>query len=290
MAGICKKIIRTGVIGSLITGVAVGATVLIAGPQRSAAIFDQVHESVVDKIDENINDPVALRAQLRDLASEYPERIKDLRGDVAELQEQIRQLNREKKISERVVDLAKRDLDALSPAVASNGDGGTLVSINAEGRYAPVNSTRARHIRQTQAVYSSRASEAAHDLVYLTQQEGRMLELLEQIEGEYANFQAQIWQLERQVDAIARNDRLIDLMEDRQKTIDELSRFEVVSLDQMVSRLSEMRSRQEAELEVLASDRRRTDYESLARMDLVDEEEAFAEMDLTTVEGLVQIR
>ena len=290
MAGICKKIIRTAVIGSLVTGVAVGGTVLIAGPHRSAAIFDQVHESVVQKIDENINDPVALRAQLRELASEYPERIKELRGDLAELQEQVRQLNREKKISERVVDLAKRDLDALAPAVASNGSNGTLVSVSSNGTYGNVGATRARHIRQTQAVYSSRASEAAHDLVYLTQQEGRMVELLEQIEGEYSNFQAQIWQLERQVDAIARNDRLIELMADRQQTIDELSRFEVISLDQMVSRLAEMRSRQEAELEVLASDRRRTDYESLARMNLVDEEEAFAEMNLTTVEGLVQIR
>ncbi len=289
MAGICKKIIRTAVIGSLVTGAAVGGTVLIAGPQRSAAIFDQVHETVVEKIDENINDPVALRAQLRDLASEYPERIKELRGDLAELQEQIRQLNREKKISERVVDLAKRDLNALAPAVASNGEG-TLVSVNSNGRYATVENNRARHIRQTQAVYSSRAAEAAHDLVYLTQQEGRMVELLEQIEGEFANFQGQVWQLERQVDAIARNDRLIDLMADRKKTLDELSRFEVISLDQMVSRLAEMRSRQEAELEMLATDRRRTDYESLARMDLVDEEEAFAEMNLTTVEGLVQIR
>ena len=289
MAGICKKIIRTAVIGSLVTGAAVGGTVLIAGPQRSAAIFDQVHETVVEKIDENINDPVALRAQLRDLASEYPERIKELRGDLAELQEQIRQLNREKKISERVVDLAKRDLNALAPSVASSGEG-TLVSVNSNGRYATVENNRARHIRQTQAVYSSRAAEAAHDLVYLTQQEGRMVELLEQIEGEFANFQGQVWQLERQVDAIARNDRLIDLMADRQKTLDELSRFEVISLDQMVSRLAEMRSRQEAELEMLATDRRRTDYESLARMDLVDEEEAFAEMNLTTVEGLVQIR
>jgi len=290
MAGICKKIIRTAVIGSLVTGVAVGGTVLIAGPQRSAAIFDQVHESVVQRIDENINDPVALRAQLRELASEYPERIKELRGDLAEVQEQVRQLNREKKISERVVALAKRDLDALSSAVASNESNGTLVSVNSNGTYGNVGATRARHIRQTQAVYSSRASEAAHDLVYLVQQEDRMVELLEQIEGEYANFQAQIWQLERQVDAIARNDRLIELMADRQQTIDELSRFEVISLDQMVSRLAEMRSRQEAELEVLATDRRRTDYESLARMDLVDEEEAFAELSLTTVEGLVQIR
>lgn len=286
MSGIVKKIIRTGVIGGVITGAAVGATVLIAGPQRSQAIFDQVHETVIETIDSNLDDPVALRAQLRELESEYPQRIKTLRGDVAELQEQIRQLDREKQISERVVALAQRDLDSVAPALA---DDSSLASVS-DASYSGSATSRARHIRQTQAVYSNRAAEAAHDLVYLRQQEARMLELLEQLEGEFANFQAQVWQLDRQVDAIARNERLIELMADRQRTIDELSRFEVVSLDQMVSRLSEMRSRQEAELEMLASDRRRTDYESLARMELGNEAKAHADADLIRAEGLVQIR
>jgi chromosome segregation ATPase len=290
MSGICKKIIRTGVIGGVITGAAVGATVLIAGPQRSAAIFEQVHDSVVQKIDENLEDPVALRAQLRELESQYPQRIKSLRGDLAELQEQIRQLEREKKISDRVVDLAQRDLTAMTRSVATNEGDGTLASVNLGGDLADVDSSRARHIRQTQAVYSNRAAEASHDLVYLKQQEGRMKEVLEQLETEYANFQAQIWQLGRQVDAIARNDRLIELMADRQRTIDELSRFEVVSLDQMVSRLSEMRSRQEAELETLANDRRRTDYESLARMELEEESPSLSDHELTSANGLAPLR
>ena len=212
-----------------------------------------------------------------------------MRGDLAELHEQIRQLDREQKISERVVSLAKRDLESLAPALASAGNNG-LASVSLRRGYEASSATRSRHIRQTQAAYSNRAAEASHDLVYLRQQEERMVDLLAQIEAEYANFQVQIWQLERQVDAIARNDRLFDLMADRQKTIDELSRFEVVSLDQMVSRLSEMRSRQEAELEVLSTNRRRTDYESMARLDLVEEEEAYAELNLSTAEGLVQIR
>ena len=289
MSGICKKIIRTTVIGGVIAGAAVGATVLIAGPNRAKVIFDQVQETVVSTIDKHIEDPIAMRAQLRKLEGEYPTRIKGLRGDLAELQEQIRQLDREQKISERVVDLAKRDLDSLAPSLASSGSSG-LTSASLRKGVEASNTSRARHIRQTQVVYANRAAEASHDLVYLRQQEERMVSLLAQIETEYANFQAQIWQMERQVDAIARNDRLIDLMADRQKTIDELSSFEVVSLDQMVSRLSEMRSRQEAELEVLSTNRRRTDYESMARMDLVEEEEAFAELNLSSAEGLVQIR
>lgn len=263
--GMCKKIIRTGVVGGVIAGAAVGATVLLAGPERSAAIFDQIQENVSHTIDANLDDPVALRRQLRELESEYPKRISELRGDLGELQGQITQLDRERQISKRVVELAHDDLQSLGLE-----EGAALASTGS----ASLVSSRARQIQQTQAVYANRASEAAHDLTYLRQQEQRMIDLLGQLETEYSNFQAQLWQLERQVDAIARNERLIDLMEDRQRTIDELSNFEVASLDHMVSRLSEMRSRQEAELEFLAQDQRRTDYESVAKMQLEDESQA----------------
>ncbi len=263
MASICKKLLRTAVVGSVVTGVAVGATVLIAGPERSAVIFDQIQGTVLETIDANLDDPVALRAQLRELEREYPERISELRGDLAELQEQIRQLDRDGKISERVVELARADLDSL-PA-ASSDDG--VLAASYEGNYVRERvRTRGRQIEQTLAVYAGRAADAMHDAEYLRQQEGRMLDVLAQLETEYAQFQAQLWQLERQVDAIARNERLIEIMDDRRQTIDELSSFEVASIDHMVARLSEMRSRQEAELEFLASDQQRTDYESVARM------------------------
>ena len=45
-------------------------------------------------------------------------RIAQVRGDLAELHEQIRQLEREKAISERVVAMADRDLDEFEPLVA----------------------------------------------------------------------------------------------------------------------------------------------------------------------------
>jgi hypothetical protein len=280
----CKKIIRTGVVGGVIAGAAIGATVLIAGPERSAAIFDQLQDNVLQTIDSNLKDPVALRAQLRELENEYPERISGLRGDLGELQGQIHQLEREKEISERVVALAQRDLEAV------DADSSLALATNENPYFHQQTQTRSRQIRQTQAVYSNRASEASHDLVYLRQQETRMLEVLAQLETEYSTFQAQLWQLERQVDAIARNERLIELMEDRQKTIDELSRFEVVSLDHMVGRLAEMRSRQEAELEMLANDQRRTDYESLAKLELDEESRGATPSTVNAKSNLVKLR
>ena len=272
---IVKKLIRTGVIVGVVAGVAVGGTLLVAGPERGAAILHQIQDGVIEVIDDNLDDPVAMRSQLRELQREYPERISQVRGDMAELDEQIRQLEREKAVSERVVTLATADLEELGPALGDlRGADGTvrLASARAlDAAAAKHAETRERKIRQTQAIYANRAAEADHDLHYLRQQSGRMEEILAKLENEYAQFQTQIWQLERQVDAIARNNRLIGLLEERQQTIDEMSRFEVASLDHLVSRLSELRSRQEAELELLSSDQQRVDYESMARMELQQE-------------------
>jgi len=280
MAGIFKTLIRVGVIASA-CGV---AAVLIAGPSRSAAIVSQARDAIVEKIDANIEDPVALRKQLRELEREYPARISQVRGDIAELNEQIRQLEREQAVSERVVSLADRDLEAIAPLLAEaeaasaevervSGSVRNVVNVRFDHRSYTLDQayTRANQISHTRVAYANRAADAAHDLVYLQQQAERLGELLVQLETERAQFQAQLWQLDRQVDAIARNEKLIDMLESRQKTIEECSRYEVASLDQMVSRLAEVRARQQAELDVLTTDRERVEYEDVARMQLDSE-------------------
>ncbi|MAF66729.1 MAG: hypothetical protein CMJ84_13860 [Planctomycetes bacterium] len=128
--------------------------------------------------------------------------------------------------------------------------------------------TRVNQIRHTRVAYANRAADAGHDLTYLHEQANRLEELLGQLENERAQFQGQIWQLSRQVDAIARNDRLIGLLEKRNRTIEECSRFDCSSLDQMTARLAEVRSRQEAELDLLSSEQFRDDYEEMARYQL----------------------
>lgn len=274
---IVKSLLRIGAIAGVVTAATVGGTVLIAGPQRSHALFDKARDHVIDHIDSAIDDPAALRSQLRELEGQYPERISALRGDLAELQEQIRRLERDKAISERVVNLAQRDLDDLEPQLAelrSSAAGNSLKlassTVTVQNRIYTVQQAMARadQIQQTQIAYSNRAADASHDLTYLHKQSSRMEEMLLQLETERAQFQTQLEQLERQVDAVARNERLIEMMEDRQRTIDECSRYEAASLEQIVSSLAETRSRQEATLEYLSGQEDRSDYEQVARMQL----------------------
>jgi len=275
MFSFLRGIFRVSTIGLLSAAVIGGGALLVAGPQRTKAMVDTVQSGIQARIDAHIDDPTAMRAQLQELEAEYPQRISAVRGDLAELNEQLRQLQRDQAISERVVAMAEVDLAMLQPAideaVAQRGAGRVQA---ASVRFGDAFYTqerainKAQQIRNTRNAYSQRAADAAHDLVYLDNQAQRLEELLGQLEMERAQFQSQLSLLSRQVDAIARNERLIDLMESRNQTIEECSRYDAISLDQLTSRLAEVRSRQEAELEFLSTRRADTDYEDMARMEL----------------------
>jgi chromosome segregation ATPase len=278
MFSIFKTIFRTGVILGVAGAVVAGGAYMIAGPDRAGAIMHQMHDGLMERIDQNIDDPVALRSQLAKLEREYPQRISQVRGDMAELREQIHQLDRDKAIALRVVELTDSDLLALDEKLSEASEripGGNfrLASVSFENRVYDYDRAVARRnqIESTRRANTARAQDATHDLEYLQKQENRLAELLLRLETEHAQFQSQIEQLSRQVDAIARNERLIELMERRNKTIEECSRYEIVSLEQLTNRLAEFRSRQEAELDLLTTEQERQDYEEAARLQVDNE-------------------
>src|SRR5262249_13163367 len=157
-------------------------------------------------------------------------------------------------VSDKVVQLADADLAALRPLISqaqtarTEAAPGTVVAVRFADDSLTVDEAQARaqRIAQTRSAYATRSAHAAHDRESLRQQPQRLEQLLAQLETEREEFRAQIWQMDRQVDAIARNDRLIDLMERRQKTMDECSRYEGGSLSQIQTRMAEVRSKQES--------------------------------------------
>ncbi|MFT5052379.1 MAG: chromosome segregation ATPase [Chlamydiales bacterium] len=274
MISLFKGLFRTSIITTVLVAVAVGGAVIFAGEGRTRAVLENVHSKVMHTIDSAIDDPTAARAQLRNLEQEYPERIRMVRGDLAELKEQLGQLQRERAVAERVVTLTDKDLSELEPQVAAAAaarmGGGTQVVVMLQNHVysADAAANKMNQIRQTRVAYANRAADAAHDMTYLQSQANRLGELLNQLENERAQFQTQIWQLSRQVDSIARNERLIKLLEKRNRTIDNCSRYDASSLDQLTGRLAEVRSRQEAELDLLANRQQQSDYEQMARFEV----------------------
>lgn len=285
---ILKTAFRTLVIGGLALGVLAGGSLLIAGPERTAAVFHRGSDAVRAQIDAHIDDTTAMREKLRKLEKEYPQRISQVSGDLAELREQMRQLDREHRVSARVVELTGDELARIDDKIGdlegelATASASTYSSGNSLTRVRRENLEReAQRVRQTQVVYQQRADQAVTDLGYLEKQAQRLEEALTQLENERTQFQTQLLQLERQIDAIDRNERMIEMMEKRQRTLDEVSRYDAFSMDHVTSKLSEIRSRQEAELDLLTSSQGTTDWEDAARYELdresfdVDDQDGF---------------
>ena len=274
--GFLKPVIWISVAGTLATGTAFA----VMGPSRAHALLSSMQGKINASIDSQIDDPVALRQQLRELEAQYPGRIAEVKGDLAELQSQIGQLGRERTVSLRVVELAQADLGQMKALLAKaqtaqNGSTGSIVRVrfgeeamNMDQAYA-----KANQISQLQSSYASKAADLDANLAVLQQQEVRLTQILNQLESERAEFQTQLWQLDRQVDAIARNDRMIEMLEKRQESFAKYDRYgEVASPDHVKGRIAHILAEQEARLNDLSLASNQNDYERQAEADLARQE------------------
>lgn len=281
---------------AVIAGLVGGTTLLIAGPERLGALFSQAKGSINTRIDTMIDDPVALRQQLKGLEVEYPQRIESVRRDLAEVQGQKSQLKREYDVAQRVIDLSRADAEQMQDLIAraesvrdqNSVQNVSLTDVSASGvmtngvqqakvirvvfdnQSMPLEDAygKATQVRQVHNSYVTRSADIERDLGYLDQQEQRLTALLGQIEGEYNDFQTQVFNLDRQVDTIARNDRLINMMERREKTIAEQSRYSAGSLDHVQGRFADIRAKQEARLKTLGTASSTSAYEDRAKYDI----------------------
>lgn len=271
------KTLKVGVLSALLLGLAGAGAFAVMGTGRTHAVVSEVRSNLLETIDAHLDNPALMRQQIRELEREYPARIAQVQGDLAEIRHEIGQLEREVAVSERVVALAGEDFDRLQDQVAGQipvEPGARLVSVRLDGETlgAEVAHGKLERIRATQAAYANRAADARHDLGYLEKQAARLEELLAKLQGEQAEFRAQVVGLNRQIDAIARNERLIGLLEKRNRTIEECSNYEAVSLHQITSKLDQIKGKQEAALDLLAVEEHSTDYEDVARSQIASEQ------------------
>jgi predicted nucleic acid-binding Zn-ribbon protein len=265
-----------GVIGGLL----IGAGALIAGPQRLSALWTQTTGSINDVIDRQISDPVAVRAQLRSLEAQYPKRIAAVRSDLAEVKSQLTALDREKTVTERVVGMAENDLTALTDLI-SKAEHASMMQLTSDAAPRRVEivwndaslslteaQRKAADVNNTREAYEGRLADISRDLGYMQKQHERLTALLSKLEREQADFQIQLWQLDRQVDSISRNDRMIAVLKSRQESIEEASRYQVGSLEGLRGKLADIRAKQEGELASLGASQERSDYETRAKLEI----------------------
>ena len=273
MFSMSRSVLRWGLIGA----VGLGGLALVVGPERIAAGFAQLRSSAQGIADDFVEDPVALKRQLQQLAERYPERIGEVRVEIAEIERQRAQLDHDRDVARRVVAMTGSDLTQLRSALAEgevSAAGGRTVAIRVSGRSLDIEKAReeARRIATIRRTYQDRFAGDEMQIEFLDKQQQRLTEILNTLEEEHARYDAKLWQLDRQIDAIARNERLIEMTKEQQVLLSEYDKFkDVGSLDQLEAKLAELRTVQEAQLQTLSSSGIRSEYEQRARDALNDE-------------------
>ncbi len=268
-----RSIVRWG----LIAGLGLGGLTLLVGPGRVATAFDQVRVKALNAFDSCIDDPVALRRQLQDLADQYPDRIAEIEGELAEVEHQISLLQEDSEVAKRVVSLTTKDLTDLKTAITRAEDKsktGVQVSIRTGGIRYDLKDAHSEAVRMAsvRANFQDRVAANEQQLTLLDQQRSRLMEIRGKIENEYSDFETKLTQLDRQIDAIERNDRLIDMTKEQQQLLASYEKFgKVGSLTQLEGKLAELRRVQEAQLTQLSRSGKCDGYEQRARQMLKDE-------------------
>lgn len=274
MCGISRSVLRWG----LLAGLGLGGLTLLIGPHRVGAAFDQLRSTAGSFVDSCVDDPIALRRQLQSLADQYPDRLAQIQGEIAEVERQIELLQQDTEVSKRVISMTGDDLTALKTLITRAEDKartGVPVAIRTGGvRYDLKGAhTEAVRIASLRATYQDRAASNEQQLQFLTQQHSRLKEILGRIETEYSDFETKLVQLDRQIDAIERNDRLIDMTREQQAILADYEKLgKVGNLTQLEGKLAELRRVQEAQLETLSKSGVNRDYERRARQQLLEQD------------------
>jgi len=266
---IIKNVVRVGVVGGLL----VGAAVVIAGPSRVNAIAGQARGFVNQKIDNAIQDPVALRQQLRTLEQQYPKKIAQVRGELAELTTQLAAIVKERDIAERVIGLASVDYNELNGLIGLAQDArmdspGAIIRVSFDNQQFPLDQayTKAAELSSTVNAYRGRLASSDISIDLLSTQRDRLEGLLTELEEERTTFQSQIWQLDSEIEMIARNDKMLEIFEERERSIDRLGKTEASSLEHVMTRMARIRAEQEARFESLANGPRESYEQAAVRM------------------------
>ena len=262
-----RSIIRWG----LISGLALGGLTLLIGPHKVAAGLHQIRAKAQMVVDRALDEPAALRRQLEQMADQYPDRIATVRGELAEVEHQLAQFDRDSEIANRVVAMTTEDLTELKTLVVrAEADSThparvTFVRFNGVRFAVDQAYTEAQRINDVRLNYQDRAASNVQQTTMLAEQKARLVEICDRLESEYATFQTQMWQLDRQIDAIERNERLIEMTKELQATLDSYDRWgKIGNLKQLQGKLAELRTIQKAQLETLRQSGIRFDYEKAA--------------------------
>ena len=282
---ILKTLFRTAIIGTALSAAVLGGTAFFIGSDRAQSVFDRVTDGVRSEIDSRLDahsdDPVVLRRRLVEVSAKYPEQIAQVRSDLRDIREEVLRIDHDREVCERVVELIDSDLVKLEPALAEAKQradkkkarlASVPVTFDGEQMSLLRATTRAKEIARERDARVAAALDASQGLIHLRAQEQHFEETLNRLLDEQAELVAKVRQLGSEIESIARTDRLIDLLEKREATLQNVERFKIESLDGLTAVLERKRVQQEARLEAIGAGTTSKSYSDLAEAEFLLEE------------------
>ncbi|MBK9383279.1 MAG: hypothetical protein IPN34_00430 [Planctomycetes bacterium] len=253
---------------AVIVGIVGAGAFFFLGSHRVRGMAHELKGEMHSFFQQDPNDPRVLRGELESLQREYPKRLSQVRSDRATLEAQMRELAEQRAISARVVELANEDLaqldQRLGEATSAREIGGAVLARSAS---AEVLAARSERIRRTRDSYVARQEEAGFALTQLEEQAEQLQQLEARLESEHTDLATQVDQLDRQIDAIERNKRLLEIVRERNQSMQELEANGAKTVEQIRTRLESVLRQQRAELEQVIGDAS-TSYLGRARLEL----------------------
>jgi len=242
----------------------------VFGPYRVQELCRYVKETAAENLDDMIPDEVELRHDMEKLREEYPARIAELKSMSDEIARQLAEVERDRSLCREVLTLCGEDLEELRPKLETPNQDVPAAVMKVEFRGAVFTRTeaaeRSRKILDIKELYEARLAAANGSVDLLESERARLRAELVELQKEYDQFIAGYRGLERQIDLLRHNEKLIEIASRKER----LGRLDsagwVRSLDAVQRAIERRRTEQEERLRSLKVGNPAAEYEARARV------------------------
>jgi chromosome segregation ATPase len=245
-----------------------GAVVAVVGVRRVESAYLSVRDHLRANVDGMVDARVALRHEVENLSREYPRRIADLRGQLSDIDRDVAECEAQRRVSDEVVALCRGDLEVIGGAVAALPAEGGAIAFRGERLTRADAERRAARIGETTRAHAVRGEDLARELTLLEAERERIRSELATTEEEFRSFTAEAASMLREIDALGRQEKLVDLAERRAKTAADPLAERSASLAELKGRIERRRTELSERLNALGVIENGGEYEARARLQL----------------------
>ncbi|RIK61884.1 MAG: hypothetical protein DCC64_12000 [Planctomycetota bacterium] len=260
-----KTIFIVGLVGLGTLGVAVA----VLGKHRARDAVRSLQKMAQSEVDELIRRQNDMKEQLAALRDQYPKQVAALRAQQAEVDQQVKQLEKEAQRCTDIIALCDEDISTLTRQrkAAAQSQAGTAAISFRGGRYSLTEAeTLTVRIHSTREMYARRLAEIGTEREVLASEKAQLASELELVTAEQQEFEAEYQSLVREIDRLKRNQELIELAERRTGQGYCRHGESMETLSKVRSALDKARTEQEERMKSARIAPRQNDYETRARL------------------------